>query len=182
LRTFEDELPLWLWMLGFREETALVEQIVDLAEPDAYIAFLDAAYQNATPTNVARYLYARLEELRANPAAARDHLAYFTDSWAANAHPPLLALVQSMQARLALPVASIRPHGRLYYSDERPADVDELAFHLETLLYFDEDVYSDNLVEAATYLDALTADELTPEIRAAVIASRNRVKEYTDRG
>ena len=43
-------------------------------------------------------------------------------------------------------------------------------------------MYSDNLVEAATYLDALTTEQLTPEIRAAVIASRNRVKEYTDRG
>jgi hypothetical protein len=84
-----------------------------------------------------------------------------------------------MQSRLNLPVTATEP---LAGSATliTPADGDPRRMHATTLLTFDLDFAGDELWAAANYFDELPVDELNPDIRAAIIQSRNRIKDYVD--
>ena len=179
---FSSQMTSWLYSLNRSEQVGLIEELVEVVEPGAFLAVLDVAYSRSAVYGVTRYLYARLEEERGDLDAARAHLGEFDEGWSRTAQPALLGLVQDAQARLGVPVTIKPESGRDFISDELPPDVEPWRFHLDSLLNASFMFRGDNLLEAGYFFEELSPQEVNSDIRAGLVTARDRLKEYVDEG
>lgn len=172
----------WLSRLD-ADQIAVVDDLVSVLEPNAYIGLLEHAHRNRTLSTAARYLLARLEELRGNPARASAHLQAMGQTVLTNSEATR-RLVNPMLIRLGREPQAPDTE-RKYAHDPMPPDADPMRFHLDTLLNFNLAWRGDNFIAAAEYFSQLPAplpDATYGLIMTDIKKSRDRAKTYVDDG